>query len=132
MKKITSEEKLMKAVYGDAQNSGKHLSNAQQHIQKLPAKCFGVLPADKSLIQIVSGEIGYYPVKGEDFVKDGMRLYNVTTTEELANKLNESEGITKYQRKAMEHGSMFGWETKGADPIKWGELECERQDQSKK
>ena len=38
---------------------------------------------------------------------------------ELADQLNEQLGVTMWQRKAMEVGSMCGWDVPGADPAKY-------------
>lgn len=76
----------------------------------LPAMCY----ADNTLhcqgpggpppvIGIKRGESGYYPIY----------------TTKKADDLNRSLGVTKAQRDAMLAGSMFGWDTKGADPATW-------------
>lgn len=92
---------------------------AKENIAALPENCYGVLLMDKSLIQIKVGESGYYPVKNEAFVQEGLELFDCKTTNDLADKLNAERGITKAQRAAMEHGSMFGWETLLANPENW-------------
>jgi hypothetical protein len=55
---------------------------------------------DAQVIAIKRGEAGFYPI------------YTGAT----ADSLNESEGITPVVREAMLWGSMFGWDTPGADP----------------
>lgn len=52
------------------------------------------------VIGVQRGEVGYWP------------LYTNLTADELNAPLN----ITPDQLAAMEHGSMFGWDTPGADP----------------
>lgn len=84
------------------------ITKAQENLAKLPEKCFGILPYDNSLIQIVRGETGYYPLN-ERFVEDGRKLWNCSTNEELADTLNSESGISKAQSMAMQWGSMFGW-----------------------
>lgn len=74
----------------------------------LPDHCYAVLPSSGRLIEIRRGESGYYPCAYS--TKD--RAYN----EVLANQFNAHEGITKAQAAAMLTGSMFGWDTPGANP----------------
>ncbi len=56
----------------------------------------------KEPILIFRGERGYTPIKDPSSFD--------------AEEFNKSEGITENQVRAMLHGSMFGWETPGADP----------------
>lgn len=74
----------------------------------LPALCFSTLPTTGDLICIKRGESGYYP---SDW-NTGDKERNV----ELANELNEQLGVTMWQQRAMEVGSMIGWDVPGADP----------------
>lgn len=80
---------------------------AAANCAKLPAKAFikndgvhsgphGVPP----VIAVERGETGYYPI-----------YTNLT-----ADELNEAEGVTKPQARAMYNGSLFGWEAPAADP----------------
>lgn len=55
---------------------------------------------EAQVIAIKRGETGFYPI------------YTGAT----ADSLNEDEGITPEMREAMLWGSMFGWDTPGADP----------------
>ena len=55
---------------------------------------------EAQVIAIKRGESGFYPI------------YTGAT----ADSLNEGEGITPVMREAMLWGSMFGWDTPGADP----------------
>lgn len=55
---------------------------------------------DAQVIGIKRGEMGFHPI------------YVRATADEL----NAGEGVTPEQREAMLWGSMFGWETPGADP----------------
>lgn len=70
---------------------------------KLPEFCYGTLPSTGQTIIIERGKMGYV-VSG-----------NQATAEEL----NEGLGVTKAQAEAMLVGSMFGWETEGADPDRY-------------
>lgn len=77
----------------------------------LPEMCFSTLLATGDLICIKRGETGYYPSEWDT----GDKERNV----ELADQLNEQLGVTIWQRKAMEVGSMCGWDVPGADPAKY-------------
>ena len=74
----------------------------------LPELCFSTLLTTGDLICIKRGETGYYPSDWDA----GDKERNV----ELADQLNEELGVTMWQRKAMEVGSMCGWDVPGADP----------------
>ena len=73
----------------------------------LPELCFTTLPSTGELICIKRGELGYYP---SSWITDDKQR-----NEELANYNNERLGVTVEQRKAMEAGSMGGWDCPGAD-----------------
>lgn len=77
----------------------------------LPELCFSTLLTTGNLICIKRGETGYYPSDWDT----GDKEQNV----ELADQLNEQLGVTMWQRKAMEVGSMCGWDVPGADPAKY-------------
>lgn len=89
-------------------------SPAQQHLAKLPAKCYAILLTDNNLIIIKAGEKGYYKV-GQKWPEQECKDRGITM-DEFADFLNKEDGVTKGQREAMEAGSMFGWEVPGADP----------------
>ena len=55
-------------------------------------------------IFIREGETGYFRADEDDLDVDAW---------------NASQGITVAQREAMEFGSMFGWDTPGAEPATW-------------
>ena len=79
----------------------------------LPEMCFSTLKTTGDLICIKRGESGYYPSDWSTHDKE--------RNAELADELNEQLGVTDEQRKAMEAGSMFGWDCPGADPAKYQE-----------
>lgn len=81
----------------------------------LPEMCFSVLPDTGALICIKRGESGYYP---SDW-STGDKERNI----QIRDDANESMDVTDAQRKAMETGSMFGWNVPGADPAKYQEQE---------
>ena len=74
----------------------------------LPETCFSVLPSSGQLIIIRCGERGYYPSEWDT----GSRKEN----REIASSHNARRGITDIQEAAMLAGSMFGWNTPGANP----------------
>lgn len=77
----------------------------------LPELCFSTLLTSGDLICIKRGETGYFPSEWDT----GDKERNV----ELADELNEQLGVTMWQRKSMEVGSMCGWDVPGADPAKY-------------
>ena len=77
----------------------------------LPEHCYTVLPSSGQLIEVRRGEKGYYPCA----YSTGDRAYNKV----LADYFNAHEGITKAQAAAMLTGSLFGWDTPGADPSQY-------------
>lgn len=79
----------------------------------LPALCFSTLLTTGDLICIKRGETGYSPSDRDT----GDKERNV----ELADQLNEHLGVTMWQRKAMEVGSMCGWDVPGANPAVYQE-----------
>jgi len=74
----------------------------------LPETCFSTLPGMGDLIILKRGETGYYRSDWET----GDKAQN----KEIASEHNRSRGITPAQVKAMEAGSMFGFDVPGADP----------------
>lgn len=86
--------------------------NEQKPIAKgLPELCFTTLPCTGELIYIKRGELGYYP--------SSWNTDDRQQNEELANYNNERLDVTTEQRRAMEAGSMFGWDVPGADPANY-------------
>jgi len=92
------------------------MNTAKQNIETLPEWCWAILPIDKSLVRVKAGESGYYPLNVA-LTEDKKRVFDPDlTNDQIADKLNAERGISKAQRKAMEWGSMFGWETPLANP----------------
>ena len=79
--------------------------------------CFSVHECTGELICIKRGETGYYT--SDWSTKDKEK--NV----ELADMHNERLGVDMWQRKAMEIGSMCGWDVPGADPANYQEHNTE-------
>lgn len=80
----------------------------------LPEYCYGATRVPNSVIIIEKGESGYYK---SAFPKQD----SYEAAEAMADKYNELLGVTKAQRMAMEHGSMWGWDTRLANPERWTE-----------
>lgn len=74
----------------------------------LPETCFSILPSSGQLIIIRCGERGYYPSEWDTGNREENR--------EIASSHNARRGITDIQEAAMLAGSMFGWNTPGANP----------------
>ena len=83
--------------------------------KKLPELCYSVLNTTNEIIVVKRGETGYY-------LTDYEPAKNREAADEWCNLLNERLEITKEQRKAMECGSMFGWDVPGIDPDKYANL----------
>ncbi len=79
----------------------------------LPEKCYVYVESTDKIGLVERGEMGYRTMAfipdGASSKKDGVAL------------LNEMKGITKAQAAAMNAGSLFGWETKAADPANYNE-----------
>jgi len=89
------------------------MKTAQQNIAQLPEQCYGVILMDNSLMKIKAGESGYYNI-GQSYPEKVCEMDEITMSE-LADKWNAENNVTKGMRVAMETGSMFGWEARGAD-----------------
>ena len=74
---------------------------------ELPETCFSILPSSGQLI-IRCGERGYYPSEWDTGNREENR--------EIASSHNVRRSITDIQEAAMLAGSMFGWNTPGANP----------------
>lgn len=76
--------------------------------QGLPEMCFSTLKTTGELICIKRGEMGYYPSSWSTPDRE--------ENKRLAEYNNETLGVTRAQRIAMEVGSIAGWNVPGADP----------------
>ena len=75
---------------------------------ELPDTCFSILPSTGQLIIIKKGESGYYPSEWDTGNREENR--------DITSSHNECRGISDIQESAMLAGSMFGWNTPGANP----------------
>lgn len=77
--------------------------------EKLPEFCFTTDETDDEIVvAIYQGENGYRECYN-----------NALRGQETADDMNRSLGVTKQQETAMKCGSMFGWNTPGADPDRY-------------
>lgn len=89
------------------------MTDVLETLQKLPAEAFTVLLSDPCLvIGIRRGERGYVPLR---------RKATEAEARAFADEMNDGHA-TADQVKAMEAGSMFGWEIPAADPDTWKAL----------
>ena len=84
------------------------MRNEPMRRNDLPETCFSILPSSGQLIIIRCGEHGYYPSEWDTGSREENR--------EIASSHNARRGITDIQEAAMLAGSMFGWDTPGANP----------------
>lgn len=91
---------------------------AKENIKRLPPICYGVLLSENRLIRIKAGESGYFE---PDPLRTHLININTMTPSQQADALNEDLGINKQTRRAMEHGSMFNWTGKLAQPEAYNE-----------
>lgn len=75
---------------------------------ELPETCFATLPSTGKLIILKRGETGYF--------RSDWDTGNKADNEKLAEWHNHRCGITPAQVKAMQAGTMFGFDAPGADP----------------
>ena len=84
------------------------MRNEPMRRNDLPETCFSILPSSGQLIIIRCGERGYYPSEWDTGKREENR--------EIASSHNARRGITDIQEAAMLAGSIFGWNTPGANP----------------
>ena len=87
------------------------LPNEQEFKDKveLPQLCYSVNQTTGEIIILENGVSGYYPT----IWPKGSREENEAIVEDLNKKL----GVSEAQVKAMEFGSLFGWDKPGANPM---------------
>lgn len=77
--------------------------DALANLSKLPETCAAILQEDGCAILLKRGVPGYWPAP---------QLADAAAVRAF----NERLGITPRQVNAMQHGSLFGWHVKLADP----------------
>lgn len=82
-------------------------------INLLPEFCYSVSGSTGELIIIKRGENGYYPCS--------LSTDSAEKNKELMTFNNKKLGVEETVRRAMEFGSMFGWDCPGANPGNWTE-----------
>lgn len=80
----------------------------QMRRNELPDTCLSTLPSTGQLVVLKHGVRGYYRSEWDT----GNRAEN----RDIADSHNRRRGITDIQETAMMAGSMFGWDTPGAEP----------------
>ena len=80
----------------------------------LPPRCVSVEPSTGQLINLRRGVHGYW---GSDWSRSDDLQFN----RQSADLINQRMGVTKAQEAAMLCGSMFGWNTRAADPRSYDE-----------
>ncbi len=100
------------------QHDDPHLPGAPQEVAErikqrggLPDLCFAAAPSTGTVVMLRYGEAGFYPIPLQPGYKTGA---------ECADALNERLGVSKAQASAMLFGSLCGWDTPGADPVRYG------------
>ncbi|MGG4105215.1 hypothetical protein AAXB25_14960 [Paenibacillus lautus] len=78
----------------------------------LPEYCFVALKTTNEVVMVHRYEMGYSPTR------EGNQPWYGEATADAA---NEKRGITKAQARAMEMGSMVGWDFPAANPNNYDE-----------
>ena len=81
----------------------------------LPLFCYAQKPSSGEIVKVERGFKGYEPatyLSTDD---------NAEITRAVVDYHNGSIGVTRAQEEAMLAGSMFGWDTKAADPRSYDE-----------
>lgn len=90
----------------------------------LPETAFVYLPTEHQIGLVRKGESGYYKT-------DLQPLSTREENEALVDELNKRSKVSKAQAAAMSAGSMFGWDSKAADPASYnaeGQLQKKQKD----
>ena len=95
--------------------SAEAIQSRDEH-DELPERCYVWLEVSKEIGVVVRGESQYYPIPNSPFA-----IYSGEDGRAAVDRLNKELGVTKAQASAMAMGSMFGWNTKAADPKSYDE-----------
>ncbi len=91
-----------------------HLGNEVIPLRSsLPEKCFVYVESTDEIGIVDKGERGYRSA--------GVTPEKGVTKQKSVEYLNDAQGVSKAQAAAMSAGSLFGWETKAADPANYNE-----------
>jgi hypothetical protein len=106
------------------------MSTAKVNITKLPEMCFSVDNVNGDIIVIKPGSMGYFKydqqyalgIAARDGIEENDDIGSSYRRDldfkiRLADHMNQNIlEVTKAQSEAMSVGSMFGWDSRGADP----------------
>ena len=81
----------------------------------LPEMCYMYLPVEHGIGIVRKGESGY-------FASDLQVPATVEAAKALVEEANAEKKVSRQQAAAMSAGSMFGWETRAADPASYNEM----------
>ena len=107
-------ETLAASVNKTAKSAGAIQSRDDHDV--LPETCYVWLETTNEVGVITRGKSGYFPTP-----KDAFTIRPGESGKETVDMLNMELGVTKAQASAMAMGSMFGWDTKAADPKSYDE-----------
>ncbi len=80
----------------------------------LPETCFVYVPTEDAIGIVKKGEEGWYKT-------DIALMPTAAENKKMVAEMNATKGVSKAQAAAMSAGSMFGWDTKAADPAGYDE-----------
>jgi len=93
---------------------GKKINTAYENCIQLPEYCYSVLNITGELIMLKRGESGYNTIKENAELLAYMEKEQATT-EDIATIINEQKKITPAMRRCFQVGTMWGWESEGAN-----------------
>lgn len=95
--------------------SAEAIQSRDEH-DELPERCYVWLETTNEIGVITRGKSGYLPTP-----KDAFTIRPGESGKETVDRLNKDFDVTPAQASAMAMGSMFGWDTKAADPKSYDE-----------
>lgn len=107
-------ETLAASVNKTAKSAGAIQSRDDHDV--LPERCYVWLETTNEIGVITRGKSGYLPTP-----KDAFTIRPGESGKETVDRLNKDFDVTPAQASAMAMGSMFGWDTKAADPKSYDE-----------
>ena len=79
--------------------------------------CYTYLETERTIGIIHRNETGYYKTD----LAECNKIKSAEEGKAFVRELNENLGVSIAEQKAMEFGSMFGWNVPAADPDNWSE-----------